>query len=80
MTDIEHTRRAIIRRDLYDQAGYENKTDDDMIDLALSMAIQMCERLRKIADSEQAWSAVDHYNTLRHAFDVLLTDRKAETR
>ena len=48
-------------------------TENDLINLALTMAVQQCRAWRNESDDINSW---DHYENLMNAFSAILTERK----
>jgi len=48
-------------------------TENDLINLALTMAVQQCRAWRNESDDIHSW---DHYDALLNAFSAILTERQ----
>ena len=48
-------------------------TESDLINLALTMAVQQCRAWRNESDDINSW---DHYDALLNAFSAILLDRQ----
>ena len=48
-------------------------TENDLINLALTMAVQQCRAWRNESDDINSW---DHYENLMNAFSAILTERQ----
>ena len=50
-------------------------TESELIDLAITMAVQRCKEWRTASEDIEGW---DHYEDLKNAFEAILEERKAK--